>query len=111
MEPNNPSSYSTSSVMHNREAIIATNQENNLDSDIYITRSMIAALTRIGRRHRIHILTDGPTSDDSDDTTMYYPPHGIDLTDEDMSNSRYAESSTEEEETEENEDEEIEDEE
>ncbi|CEP09880.1 hypothetical protein [Parasitella parasitica] len=62
-EPNNPSSYSPSSRMYEEQEIAASNHQNNqtLGSDIYITRSMIAALSRIGRRYRLR------TSDDDDD--------------------------------------------
>lgn len=77
--------------MHNQQEIISTNRESNsgIDSDIYITRSMIAALSRIGRRHRIRVLSNRTASDDSDDTVMYFPQHGVYLTDEDMSNNSH----------------------
>lgn len=84
--------------MHDQQSIISTNRESNsnIDSDIYITRSMVAALSRIGR-HRIRVLNNRAASDDSDDTVMYYPPHGVYLTDENMSNSQDSESDSEEE--------------
>lgn len=41
--------------MYEEQEIVSLNRENNqtLGADIYITRSMIAALSRISRQHRM----------------------------------------------------------
>lgn len=54
-EPNNPDSYSASSHLYEEQDIVSSNLENNqtLGTDIYITRSMFAALSRISRVQRL----------------------------------------------------------
>lgn len=54
-EPNNPNSYSASSHLYEEQDIVSSNLENNqtLGTDIYITRSMFAALSRISRVQRL----------------------------------------------------------
>lgn len=59
-EPKNPTSYSPSSRMYDKEDIVNTNRENNVSvgSDMYLSRSMIAALSRINRLNQLRILNE-----------------------------------------------------
>ncbi|KAI8348017.1 WD40-repeat-containing domain protein [Choanephora cucurbitarum] len=63
-EPKQTNSYSTSSRMHESQDIMRANREANTNSstDIFITQSMIAALTR----HRLTILAGDDSDDDED---------------------------------------------
>ena len=63
-EPKQTTSYSTSSRMHESQDIMRVNREANTNSstDIFITQSMIAALTR----HRLSILAGEDNDDDED---------------------------------------------
>ncbi|KAI7907014.1 WD40-repeat-containing domain protein [Cokeromyces recurvatus] len=58
LEPNNPLSYSSSSLMYDIQRIVENNNENNesIEENIYITRSMIASLSRWGRARRMRRL-------------------------------------------------------
>ncbi|OAC97683.1 hypothetical protein MUCCIDRAFT_116169 [Mucor lusitanicus CBS 277.49] len=70
-EPNNPNSYSTSSHLYEEQDIVSLNRENNqtVGTDIYITRSMIAALSRISRVHRLRRSDDDDNDEDEDEDT------------------------------------------
>ncbi|KAI8640122.1 WD40-repeat-containing domain protein [Parasitella parasitica] len=73
-EPNNPSSYSASSHLYEEQEIVALNHQNNqtLGSDIYITRSMIAALSRIGRRHRLRRHNDDSDNEEEEEEREFW---------------------------------------
>ncbi|GAN03239.1 hypothetical protein MAM1_0036d02691 [Mucor ambiguus] len=68
-EPNNPNSYSESSHLYEEQDIVSLNRENNqtLGTDIYITRSMIAALSRISRVHRLRRSSDDDEDENNDE--------------------------------------------
>lgn len=46
--------------MYEKDDIVTTNRENNtsIGTDIYLTRSMIAALSRISRLNQLRVLND-----------------------------------------------------
>ncbi|KAI9486355.1 MAG: WD40-repeat-containing domain protein [Benjaminiella poitrasii] len=78
-EPNNPLSYSNSSLMYNLENIVETNNENNegIEENMYVTRSMIASLSRWGRARRMRRLNHeegviGEISEDEDEDEDEY---------------------------------------
>ncbi|KAL9546674.1 hypothetical protein MBANPS3_006542 [Mucor bainieri] len=73
-EPNNPNSYSASSHLYEEQDIVSLNQENNqtLGTDLYITRSMIAALSRISRVHRLRTRSDDDEDEDEENDDEDY---------------------------------------
>ncbi|KAI8888723.1 WD40 repeat-like protein [Backusella circina FSU 941] len=80
-EPHNPASYSSSSHLFEEEELVARNRENNINlgDEMYITRSMIAALSRLERRYSrrrrernlLLGIEDGDEEDDDDDTSSF----------------------------------------
>ncbi|KAK4518241.1 Transcription initiation factor TFIID subunit 9 [Mucor velutinosus] len=81
-EPNNPNSYSASSHMYEEQAIVSLNRENTqtLGTDIYITRNMIAALSRISRVHRLRRNSDEDEDEDEngENDDEHYDSNGDD---------------------------------